>query len=208
VIPDGSFTTGQVNFTNYGTRAIGSTLVSDFTIQNVGTGPLTVTAINFLGTTASDFTLVGAPTFPWVIQPATAQKMSIQFKPSAEGPRDAQVNITSDDTDESLYDFIIAGVGQTVAGVASKNSNFSSLKLYPNPTGDAATVEITLTKDMQVVVSVTDLQGKMVLPAVENNCKAGEQKINLNTSSLANGTYYVQVACNGVITKTKLVVTR
>ncbi len=205
-IPDGSLTTGFTNGTDFTSRPVNSTITNTYAIQNKGSGPLTVTGITFTGPAAGDYSLVGLPTFPITVVPGIEQPMVIQFKPSAEGHRQTEINIISDDSDEATYNFVITGMGVTPSSIATHNTNLSEFKLYPNPTGDAATVELTLTKATTVAVSVTDLQGRLMIPAVENNYKAGDQKITLNTVALANGTYFVQVACNGVITKTKLVI--
>ncbi|MGN6477467.1 MAG: T9SS type A sorting domain-containing protein, partial [Flavipsychrobacter sp.] len=168
-------------------------------------GPLTVSKIIFTGPDAQDISVINAPTYPVVIAPSSSQNITVQMKPSAVGVVSGAIAITNDDADESNYDFGLTATVVSTASIAS-NDFYSAMKLYPNPTGNEAIVEITLIKAEQVTVMLTDLQGKTVAPAIQNNFGAGDQKIVLNTSSLPNGTYYVSVACGSSITKTKLVV--
>ncbi|MBN9484801.1 MAG: esterase-like activity of phytase family protein [Bacteroidetes bacterium] len=205
VINDGDVTPGGGNNTDFGIIPVGSTQARTFTIQNLGSGPLTVSKIIFTGPDAQDISVINAPTYPVVIAPSSSQNITVQMKPSAVGVVSGAIAITNDDADESNYDFGLTATVVSTASIAS-NDFYSAMKLYPNPTGNEAIVEITLIKAEQVTVMLTDLQGKTVAPAIQNNFGAGDQKIVLNTSTLPNGTYYVSVACGSSITKTKLVV--
>jgi hypothetical protein len=63
-----------------------------------------------------------------------------------------------------------------------------------------------LANNQHVVVTVLDLQGKEVLPTIEKDMQGGKQVIQLNTSSLQNGVYLLNIS-NGVTnTKTRLVI--
>jgi hypothetical protein len=80
--------------------------------------------------------------------------------------------------------------------------------LYPNPARNTATVALSLTKDEKVSISVVDIQGRTVIAPLQQNLKAGKQQLELNTSHLSKGTYFVQVTSGTNTTKIKMVVIR
>ncbi|MGZ4036356.1 MAG: T9SS type A sorting domain-containing protein, partial [Bacteroidia bacterium] len=98
-------------------------------------------------------------------------------------------------------------------GVEELKKNIDSgakLKLYPNPTSDNATVWFNNSTDAAAFnISVYDVNGRVVLQQLSGRVMAGEQLIPLNTSSLNNGVYFVNVSGSNNFTATsKLVITR
>lgn len=205
-IIDGDATAGAANNTDFGTVNINTVQNKTFEIQNTGTGALTVTGISFTGTNATEFTIISAPSFPVTLAPAANQTITVQFKPTAVGTRMATINVASDDADFGTFDFALEGNGFDPTGVAATSSPISSIKLYPNPTGDEATISLTIKKDAHFTINVVDLQGRQAIGSFGQNLKAGEQQIKLNTANLANGTYLVQIASEEATTKIKMIV--
>lgn len=79
--------------------------------------------------------------------------------------------------------------------------------LYPNPSTGEANVNFNLHDAASVKISVVDILGKEVLPAIENNFAAGEQNITINKgSTLSKGVYFVNLTFNGAKMSTKLVI--
>ncbi|RYD55501.1 MAG: choice-of-anchor D domain-containing protein [Sphingobacteriales bacterium] len=204
-IPSGSNTPSGNNNTDFGNVYVSKSATKTFTIQNNGAAPLSVAGITMTGTNASEFTLVSAPTFPLTVAASGSQVITVEFKPTATGLRTAMLNIASNDFDEKAYTVALQGVAQNTLGVSSL-SDGSFMKLFPNPTRDEVTVAVTLKKAEQIMVNVLDINGKQVIAPVANKYGIGDHNIVLSTSSLPNGTYYVQVAAGSVVTKTKLVV--
>ena len=65
----------------------------------------------------------------------------------------------------------------------------TGIAIYPNPVMDNAVLSIdNLKEDVKVIL--TDEQGRQLSLST---MKAGEREINLNTSSLANGIYFVRI---------------
>ena len=91
-------------------------------------------------------------------------------------------------------------------GVDISESLVSIIKLYPNPTNDVATISLILDNNVQVTVAVYDVQGRVVLPIVIEHLESGEQHILLNTSSLSNGTYLVDITTESYSKKLRIVV--
>lgn len=205
-IADGDFTPGTANNTDYGKVDISTSLDKEFIIHNTGTGVLRVTGISFSGTHATEFTVTGAAAFPWKIAVNDSQKVTIRFAPLAAGLRKANVAIANNDNDEDNYEFALQGTGRDPVSVASVNPLSSLIKLYPNPTGDAATIALTLKKDEHFEVSVFDLQGREVTQPIKTDLKAGDQTIVVNTSNLPNGNYMVQVSSTNQSIKIKMAV--
>jgi hypothetical protein len=207
-IIDGDATPGTANNTDFGTVNNAGSVTKSFVIQNTGAGNLTVSAINVTGTNAGEFTLVTAPAFPLNIAESDSQTVSLKFSPVATGLRTATLTIINDDADEPEYNFAIQGRSENPTGIDKTNGMSSFVKLYPNPAKDEAIISMTLKHDDHVVVHVFDIEGKKVMQVVDKKMKAGEQQISLNTSGLASGAYFVEIATGSQSMKVKMVVAR
>lgn len=86
------------------------TIVRTYSIENLGTATLNVTAISVSGGNSADFT-VGGLSLPTTIAVSSSKTFTITFNPSALGLRSTTVNITNDDCDENPYNFNIQGTG-------------------------------------------------------------------------------------------------
>ncbi len=204
-ITDGDMTPGTANNTDFGDVNVGESVNKTFVIKNTGLGNLNVSAIAFSGTDAADFTLVGAPTFPLTIATAGTYTVTAKFTPAASGTRSAVMTVTNTDSDESTFDFAVQGHGLVSAGVATVTSAYS-LKVYPNPSNETATVALTLNNGGNVDITTYDVQGKQVLAGISRNLSAGQHLIELSTAGLTNGVYFVKVAQGTVTTNIRLVV--
>lgn len=79
----------------------------------------------------------------------------------------------------------------------------NSLNVYPNPMTDNATVNFTLAEAANVNVVLVNALGQVVINADLGSMSAGEQNYLLNTESLSNGLYFlnVQVGKNTITKK-------
>ena len=92
-----------------------------FTLQNIGEAPLEITGFEFTGGNSSDFTFTS---FPASRVPHGSQfEFEISFDPSFTGLHNTNVRIHNSDADESVYDFVIQGLGTTAAGEVSLFGN-------------------------------------------------------------------------------------
>jgi Protein of unknown function (DUF3500)/Secretion system C-terminal sorting domain len=64
-----------------------------------------------------------------------------------------------------------------------------AFSIYPNPSASIAFAKITLEKDAQLTVNVTDMTGRKVLHLESQTYSAGENTINLPMSNLPSGVY-------------------
>jgi hypothetical protein len=73
------------------------------------------------------------------------------------------------------------------------NENLSTVHIYPNPTNTLLNVGITLTKEAQMDISITDVTGKIIL--LENMRKpAGTHTLQFDLSQQQAGVYFVRIA--------------
>jgi hypothetical protein len=191
-IIDGDMTPGTTNNTDFGDIAVATSVNKTFVVKNTGAGNLNVTGVTFSGTHAADFGLVSAPTFPVTIPTAGTYTLTAKFTPSVGGARNAVMTITNSDPARSAYDFAITGTGLVATGV-TKVAEAYTLKVYPNPAGDAATVAMSMSKAATVEIGVYDVQGRQVMAPVQKAVGIGEHLTNINTANLANGVYFIRV---------------
>jgi uncharacterized repeat protein (TIGR01451 family) len=112
-ITDGDTTPGAADDTDFGSTTVtGGTVAHSFTIENSGTGTLTVSGITKNGAHPGDFS-VGGISFPATVAPGSSTSFTITFDPNAGGTRSAMINIANNDCDENPYNFVVQGTGIT-----------------------------------------------------------------------------------------------
>ena len=205
-IIDGAVATSTTDYTNFGTVGIGFPQTKTYVIQNTGTGTLVVTQIGFSGANAAEFTITGAPAYPWNIAPAASQTITVQFAPLAAGTRTANIQIVNTDFSETWYDYKVEGNAVVTTGLNSFNIASDFVSLYPNPTKDLATVKIVTETTEKAVVNVYDIQGKLVISSIEKQIEKGENTISINTADLKNGLYFVEVTSGSKSKKIEMIV--
>jgi len=106
-IYDGTTALSTADFTNMGSAILGNAVSKSFTIENTGTGPLNISNINFTGTNAADFSVSGI-TLPTTLAAGTSANITVSMNANSVGTRNATINITTDDCDESVYNFNVS----------------------------------------------------------------------------------------------------
>ena len=113
-IPDGDTTPSAADHTDFGSALVaGGTVSRTFTIRNTGTATLNLTGtprVTISGANSADFTVTAQPGSSCAAGGGTTT-FTVLFNPSAVGIRSAKISIATDDADESLFDFLIQGVG-------------------------------------------------------------------------------------------------
>ena len=83
-----------------------------------------------------------------------------------------------------------AGATLTTVSIQETDATILDVKVYPNPTTELVNIQINHSTIDQVVVTITDLQGKEVY----NGKYAGiSNVIGINTASYATGTYVLSL---------------
>lgn len=110
IIADGDATPATADHTDFSTVQItGGAVTRTFTVQNTGNLTLTLSSVNISGAHAGDFMVSAQPASS--VAPAASTSFQITFDPAAPGLRAATVSFTSNDGDESAFDFAIQGLG-------------------------------------------------------------------------------------------------
>ncbi len=82
-----------------------------------------------------------------------------------------------------------------------------SLNVYPNPTKDVISIDVKLNAtSAKLTIDIIDVTGKVLSTTTKTNI--GSTKFGFNTTSLANGTYFVRVNTDKGVTQTKFVVSK
>lgn len=79
-------------------------------------------------------------------------------------------------------------------GISSLSSN--SLSFYPNPVQNSLFVEFELENNSTVSGTIYSISGAEIFQIEEEVKSAGNQKVNINTNSLENGLYFLQLDFN------------
>ena len=96
-----------------------------------------------------------------------------------------------------------ACVNVSVTGI---DSNFEQIvSIYPNPSNGLFTFSINNVVTNQIVISILDIQGKIVFTETDKNI-ATDYKKQINLSDLAKGIYYVKLNIGSEIKTQKLII--
>lgn len=79
---------------------------------------------------------------------------------------------------------------------------------YPNPANDKLNLEISMAQSSTANISVVDMLGREVIRLGDVNLSTGNNLIEINTSSLNSGAYFVKIMSNEGITSKKIAINR
>jgi hypothetical protein len=91
-----------------------------------------------------------------------------------------------------------------VAGINDIKTNQNSIDVYPNPSNDVLTLNFTNKNTSDFSYSIQDLLGKTVFVSNIETLEKGIVERTLNTASLANGNYLLNVSINGILETRKI----
>ncbi|MGQ0827810.1 MAG: T9SS type A sorting domain-containing protein [Bacteroidota bacterium] len=86
----------------------------------------------------------------------------------------------------AIDDFITAS---TATGIVSENKEVS-LNVFPNPSSNQLTIDLSNVSESQVKVDVTDIQGKLMYSEIQNTGKS----FHMNISNFENGIYFINIS--------------
>ncbi len=139
-ISDGDTTPTTADDTDFGTTTASSNVVKTFTIQNTGTGALTVSSINM--TTGTKFT-VGGITLPATINAGSSATFTVTFNSANSGTFTDTVTINNTDANEAAYDFALRATVSVapctdlfISEYLEGSGNNKAIEIY-NPTASA-----------------------------------------------------------------------
>jgi len=112
-IADGDTTASAADHTDFGGAGVTvGTVTRTFTIQNLGTGSLSLTGsprVTIGGAQAGDFTVTVQPAA--TVTAGGSTTFEVRFDPGNSGVRRATITIANSDADEDPYTFAIQGLG-------------------------------------------------------------------------------------------------
>ncbi|GGP06566.1 hypothetical protein GCM10010992_27080 [Cloacibacterium rupense] len=139
-IVDGDATPSTTDDTDFGTTTVSTNVVKTYTIQNTGTGVLTVSSINM--TTGTKFT-VGGITLPATVAAGSSTTFTVTFNSASAGTFTDTVTVNNTDSNESVYDFAVRAITSTppcgdlfISEYLEGSSNNKAIEIY-NPTASA-----------------------------------------------------------------------
>ncbi|MBI3232506.1 MAG: T9SS type A sorting domain-containing protein, partial [Bacteroidetes bacterium] len=84
-------------------------------------------------------------------------------------------------------------------------AEFGSVYLYPVPANNSAVLYLNLTEKTNLKYQIVNSVGQVVTEQT-NNMNPGEQTVQLNTESFANGVYFININANGKTATKRFVV--
>ncbi|MBW6489765.1 MAG: T9SS type A sorting domain-containing protein [Lentimicrobium sp.] len=92
-----------------------------------------------------------------------------------------------------LKESIISALNEYSAGIPEKLSTINNFLLFPNPSSGLTTADFTLKRPSDVVVRILDASGKPVFTLRHDAMLQGKNQIQINTNSLSNGIYILEL---------------
>jgi len=89
-------------------------------------------------------------------------------------------------------------------GITEQQNEISSISVFPNPAGVSTSVSYTLESSADVRIDIYNLVGENVKNVFTGKQSAGEQKLDIDSSKLSNGIYFVKLSA-GKLEKTVMI---
>lgn len=155
---------------NLGSVPIFSTQTAILTIASTGTKAVNITGLSISGADASEFTLNNAGNCMKSLAPNASCTVTVSFRPTAAGPRNAQINITSDAA-QTVAPVALTGTGMTGTLAAEP----ASVTFAATTVGGSKTTSVIIRNKGTAPVyiqSVSLVNGTNVFTAYASNCIA------------------------------------
>lgn len=76
-------------------------------------------------------------------------------------------------------------------------TDFEIFQNIPNPAVEKTTIFYSLSKESDITLEITDIQGKLILEKTNKNETNGNHSFEINTSNFISGIYSYKITCNG-----------
>jgi len=91
----------------------------------------------------------------------------------------------------------------TAPKAAPETFTSTNLKIYPNPASSNSTLELSITEEEYLHISLVDIRGNQLKVLTNKVMKAGRYQINIDLSSYLPGTYFVRITSDKNETQSK-----
>ena len=89
----------------------------------------------------------------------------------------------------------------------NEHESINYINIYPNPTKDIATLQITTIKSEEVEISITDVLGKIIYQE-KRDVNSGLNTAKINVSNIESGMYFVNIKTDNKTHSTRLIITK
>jgi hypothetical protein len=128
-----------------------------------------------------------------------SETITVTFTPSEGKSYTGQITISSSAGNETIN---IVGIGTIVTSIDDDIVDENEVNLYPNPSTEWVTIDLTSAPLMIPNVSIIDMNGLTIW----SKTKVASRRLNVNVSNYPAGTYIVKVASEKGIVLKKLIV--
>jgi hypothetical protein len=128
-----------------------------------------------------------------------SETITVTFTPSEGKSYTGQITISSSAGNETIN---IVGIGTIVTSIDDDIVDENEVNLYPNPSTEWVTIDLTSAPLMIPNVSIIDMNGVIIW----SKTKVASRRLNVNVSNYPAGTYIVKVASEKGTVLKKLIV--
>ncbi|MFA9213741.1 MAG: PKD domain-containing protein, partial [Candidatus Methylacidiphilales bacterium] len=137
----------------------------------------------------------GAPTtYAWDFGVTTSNTDTSSAKnPVFDFPANGTYTVRLIASNQFLADTVTKTVTVQSVSFNGVNSAISKVLVYPNPASSQVAVEFDLLENSQVTINLVDLSGKIVSSTASNQFNKGFNTVEISTSNLLDGFYFVNI---------------
>ncbi|MBK7310898.1 MAG: T9SS type A sorting domain-containing protein [Sphingobacteriaceae bacterium] len=108
---------------------------------------------------------------------------------------------------------IQTAIGNALSAIAigvkeNENVSFASLNVFPNPANTSSKLSFSLANDSKCFIAVNNQLGQKVAEVFNGTLHKGENSIDINTSHLSNGNYFINFSNGNSSKNLKLIIAR
>ena len=79
---------------------------------------------------------------------------------------------------------------------------------YPNPFNPTTNIPFFIQKDTEVLLSIYDINGRLVESLLDGKVKAGSRTLKWNASEYHSGLYFIKMEVNDLISSKKVMLVK
>jgi hypothetical protein len=91
-------------------------------------------------------------------------------------------------------------------GTKEDLSPLSEFNIFPNPTATKSTISFVLKQPAEVIAEIYNPVGQKVSAAISGSFSSGENQLEINTTNLSNGLYFVSIKAEGKTSILKMLI--
>jgi hypothetical protein len=118
---------------------------------------------------------------------------------------DVEGNILST---RKFSNYISGDISTSAVDLKNNETDFVQLSVYPNPAKEQATLTYALGRSRTLKIDLYDLNGKLVQTLDQGQQTEGFHKLNVNTSTLPAGMYFIRLLSDGLVQTQRLSVVK